>query len=432
MDIAYDHEREWVETGVGMPTAEGLAIDPLPGVTVSPTLKVPTAIRYASLHDVVDMLTVQHDLKYDVVVPSASLSYDEGVLVIADGAADVNDEGVSLRDVHLLPTHHFEGAMADKLGIPRAYIRHLRNRSGSDPVLRLLDSNVNTWLDEIPRNWFVRGYRTDDVNQVGVARAFLSDSYQVIDNLDVLMTTLDALNGSGISARVYSANLTETMMDVKIHAPEVRARASKFLEMYQNPFSGRTGEHGAGSDVVFAGFSLRNSETGGGAFALMPQVIVEICVNGYSITQDLMRKMHVGSVMEQGVVRWSEQGVVRWSEHTRATAIDLVHSQVIDATRTFMSQEYIDNQAAHLESLAGVVLERPIEALRQVTTQFKYSEEEQASILELFAVSGDHRATGIGQAVTAFAQNDNVSVARAQEIEDEAFDLIRVAAGLEG
>ena len=424
MDVDWGQGREWVETGVEVPPLERLDVDPLPGITVPATLTVPTAARNASLDDVVNMLTVQHDLKYDVVVPSQSLSYEDGVLVIKDGAAQVDDEGVMLRDAHLLPTHSFDGAIADKLKIPRMYMRHLRNLSGSNPVLRLLDSNVNTWLDEKKKNWFVRGYRTDDPNQVGVARAFLSDSYQVIDNLDVLMTTLDALNGSGVNARVHSANLTETMMDVKIHAPEVQAHASKFLETYQNPFSGRTGEHGAGSDVVFAGFSLRNSETGGGAFALMPQVIIEICVNGYSITQDLMRKVHIGSVMEQGVVRWSE--------HTRTTAIELVHSQVTDATRTFMSQEYIDNQAAHLESLAGVVLDRPVEALRQVTTQFKYSEEEQASILELFARGGDHRASGVGQAVTAYAQGDAVPAARAQAIEDEAFKLVRVAAGLSG
>ena len=35
MEMAWDNERKWVETGVGMLWAGGLNFDPLPGVTVS-------------------------------------------------------------------------------------------------------------------------------------------------------------------------------------------------------------------------------------------------------------------------------------------------------------------------------------------------------------------------------------------------------------
>jgi hypothetical protein len=381
---------------------------------VSAVLEVPTHARNATLNDVVDMLKVQHDVKYDVVVPSSKISYSDGLLRVNDGAAQIEDTGVSIRDALLQPTSGFDAAIATKLGVPTKYMRRLREEEDTE----LLDHNVNHWLESEQRNWFVRGYRTDDANQVGVARGFLSDQFQMIDNLEVLMTVLDGLNAGGIHAEVRSANLTDNIMDVKFSAPEVRAYADEFVKGYKNPFTGRTGDHGEGGGVIHAGFSLRNSETGHGAFTLMPQVIVELCINGYSVTEDLMRKVHVGSRMEQGEVAWSED--------TRHHYVELIRNQTKDAVTTFLSQDYIERKAQELDALDGPPLENPTKTIQRVASDMKWSDDEQEGILNLFMASGDTRAVGIVHATTAYAQVVESPV-RAQEFEDQALQLVRVA-----
>jgi hypothetical protein len=381
----------------------------LPGAPTA-VLEVPTHARNAELADVVDMLKVQHDLKYDIVVPSSRLAYDEGVLRVEEGATDISPEGVSLRDAFLMPTVGFDQAIATKLGIPIKYMRRLRER----PSPLLLDNNVNTWLGDEERNWFVRGYRTDDPNQTGVARGFLSDQYQTIDNLDVLMTVIDALNESGISATVQSANITDRIMDVKFDAPEVRAYAEDFVKGYRNPFTGQTGPHGEGRGVIHAGFSLRNSEIGHGAFTLMPQVVIEICINRASITEDLMRKVHVGSKMEQGEVQWSER--------THHHYIELIRNQTRDMVKAFLSQDYIERKAAELNAMDGPPLADPVRMIKRVASDMKWSEEEMHGIMNLFTAGGDTRAIGVMQATTAYAQVVP-SAERAMELEDQALDV---------
>ena len=85
--------------------------------------------------------------------------------------------------------------IADKLGIPAAYLRRMReSRPG------LYDANVNGWLDGTTGAFLVRCLRDQD-GGTGVARAWLSDSYKVIDNLDVLTAALDGIRAPGIRCR---------------------------------------------------------------------------------------------------------------------------------------------------------------------------------------------------------------------------------------
>jgi len=66
------------------------------------------------------------------------------------------------------------------LGIPAGYLRRMREQQPA-----LLDANINTWLSEAPqRRFLVRTLRGEDGGP-GIARAFLSDSYRIVDNLDV-------------------------------------------------------------------------------------------------------------------------------------------------------------------------------------------------------------------------------------------------------
>jgi hypothetical protein len=185
------------------------------------------------------------------------------------------------RDRHprgLRPTQLADTGIAEKLGIPNAYLRTLRSRH-----LDLYDANVNTWLADQPdRRFLVRGLRDHSGNS-GIARALLSDSYRFVDNLDVLMAVLDGFRTAGIPVDVTQCDLTERRMYVKIRSTAVAERAPELLSRYVSPFSGA---RGAENPTVFAGFVVSNSETGHGSFSLIPQITVQVCDNGMTITRD--------------------------------------------------------------------------------------------------------------------------------------------------
>ena len=54
------------------------------------------------------------------------------------------------------------------------------------------------------------------------------------------------------------------------------------LAGYRSPF---TGASGADNPVVFAGFVITNGETECGAFSPTPQLVVQVCRNGMTITR---------------------------------------------------------------------------------------------------------------------------------------------------
>jgi hypothetical protein len=83
------------------------------------------------------------------------------------------------------PTEVCDQGLADKLGIPGAYLRRL---CAEHPAL--YDANDNGWLERSGKRYLIRALRGDSGG--AVARAFLSDGYKIIDNLDVLMAALTA------------------------------------------------------------------------------------------------------------------------------------------------------------------------------------------------------------------------------------------------
>jgi hypothetical protein len=85
-----------------------------------------------------------------------------------------------------IPTEVCDQGLADKLGIPATYLRRTRQDRPD-----LYDANVNGWLDSDPRKFLIRCLRPSDGTSPGAARAFLSDGYKWIDNLDVLLAALD-------------------------------------------------------------------------------------------------------------------------------------------------------------------------------------------------------------------------------------------------
>lgn len=157
----------------------------------SDTSAAPLGARNATLGDLAALLRDQHAWKVDVVATASAIRAERGQLVIKGTAPVLGADGVTLTSGAYTPTGVCDQGVADKLGIPAAYLRRTREERPE-----LYDANVNGWFDGDERKFLVRCLRGD--GGTGVARAFLSDGYRFIDNLDVLMAVL---KGSGSPGR---------------------------------------------------------------------------------------------------------------------------------------------------------------------------------------------------------------------------------------
>lgn len=411
-----------------------------------------TETRNATLADMAQLLTSQHEAKLDAVVPAAAIRSVGGTLHI-DGMSFEAAAGLGTGVAgEYRPTAIMDGHIAGALKIPVAYLRRLRDERPD-----LYDANVNGWLhgdspfdpwngeprrlgdaSPDPRKFLVRTFMDTSGEGPGVGRALLSNGYKVIDNLDVLMATLDGIRSSGRQVDVVSADLTETRMTVRVACPDLTAAAPRLLAGYRSPVDGYgvdlarlarayspahlgwDASKGEQPPVVFAGFELTNSETGGGAFALTPRVVVAACKNGLKITRDIHRMVHLGARMDEGRIAWSEA--------TQANNLALVRSMTVDAVETFLSQEYLDSVVADVEAKAAVELAHPADAVAIVAKQMLYTEDVAASILDHFIRGGQTTAAGIINAVTSVAQT--LPADAAYELESSAMAALEVAANI--
>ncbi len=294
----------------------------LPGVALT--------ARHADLPDLVEILRGQHAAKLDVVAPARDVHAEGGLLVVR-GATEprLTVDGVTAGDVWLRPTALADAQIADKLTIPITYLRRLRERK-----LDLYDANVNTWLaDEPGRRFLARALVSDPAaggDGGGVLRALLSDSFKIVDNLDELMSALQGIRDAGAAVDITAADLTDARMYVKVRSREVAELAPELLRDYVSPF---TGNRGADNPLVFAGFVISNSEVGHGSFSIAPQLTVQVCDNGMTLTRHVLREVHLGGRLRDGVIAWRDD--------TQAAALELVIKQTRDAVTAFLDRDFL-------------------------------------------------------------------------------------------
>jgi hypothetical protein len=350
--------------------------------------------RNATLQDLSTMLQEQQARKVDVVAPASMIRSRSGLLQIEGVDPVITDDGVTTADGLYRPTLIADEGMADKLGIPLAYMRRLRNEH-----VDLLDANVNSWLARDDRKFLVRCFR--GVQDAGVARAFLSDRFAIMDNLDALLAALDGVREAGVDVDITGCDLTERRMTVRIECPQVWSLAPTLLAGYRSPFEVNDGPHsGYGGDepVVWAGLQISNSETGGGAFTVTPRVTIKVCRNGLTMTKDALRAVHLGGTLDTGTVQWSAE--------TQSRAVALVRSKTVDAVRSFLSPEYLSMKVRAIESEAGREV-KDIDHVKTITKGLSFTQEQTDDILGFFVKGGQMTYAGVANAATAYAQTVN-------------------------
>lgn len=409
-----------------------------------------TTARNATLEDLISVLKDQQARKHDIVVPATALRARNGSLVVKGAEPELTADGVTTVDGIYRPTQVCDEGLASKLGIPVRYLNRLRSEAPD-----LYDANVNGWLHgrtihraadtEViraadPRSFLLRCFRGDGYE--GVARALLSDSYRTMDNLDVLTAALDGIRRSGTEIEVHGCNLTDSRMYVDIAAPAVAALAPILLGGYRNPFDdpavdaqrarnqaadierwrGIAAREGMGytpgsEPVVFAGFRLSNSEVGGGAFSITPKLIVKICRNGLTVTQDAIRNVHLGGKLEEGIVEWSHA--------THRKALDLIAAKTADAVSTFLDANYLTRVLTRIEERAGKPITAASDVIRDVAKALRFTEAERDGVFDHFIRGGQITSGGVLNAVTSFSQTV-ADADRADELDSQALKVLDI------
>jgi hypothetical protein len=290
-----------------------------------------------------------------------------------------------------------------------AYLRRCRADAPE-----LYAANINTWLERSDASYLVRCMTSD--NGGGTARAFLSNSYKIVDNLDVLFSVLDGIRTAGVPVNVAHADLTDHGMYVQVVCEQIAVMAPELLAGYRSPWNGQSADD---LPVVFAGLKISNSEVGAGAATITPSLTVQVCSNGLTISRDALRTVHLGSRLDDGVITWSSQ--------TQAANLQLIRSKAADAVTSFLSIDYLQAKVDQMTRLAGKPIDRPERTIRHLGKKLGYSEDTQNSILSHFIRGGQLTAGGVMQAITSVAQGLGDADA-AHLMEGQALEALELAA----
>lgn len=389
-------------------------------------MSIELATRNAGLMDLRRLLLEQHARKIDVVSPASRIRSKDGNIVLTGNEPQLTEEGVTDVNGTYRPTEIFDEGIADKLSIPLSYVRRMReNRPDLYDLnvngllrgkARLVDGQQQWQYPADQRSFLIRAFRGDDGGE-GVARAFLSDRYAVMDNLDALTAALDGVRQAGLHVDVDGCDLTDRRMYVRLKAPEVQAFAPQLLKGYRSPFSGETG---ADNPTVFAGLVISNSETGGGAFQIVPRLIVQVCSNGMVIQKDAMRAVHLGGKLGDGVIKWRQD--------TEEKNLKLVTAKARDAVTTFLDVDYMKRVLDDMTEAAGHEIRRP-DDVKLVTKKLMFDQQQSDAVFAMFVKSGDTTAGGVMGAVTAAAQTMK-DADKAHEMESLSIKALELAAAL--
>lgn len=375
-------------------------------------------LKNLSLQEIVQALQTQNLLKQDFVIPSKYLRMDNTNLIVLNEEkldslskllleTGISTEEHDLQKIELAVLDCCHTQIGSRLDIPKKYYDKMLANTMAHHIL---DYNVTSWFNIKNENNFLLRTFIDKEKKTGIARAILSDRYNVLDNYDVMLATLDAIRESGINVQIESGDITDTKFYMRFICPDIEMDAPDILKNYRVPDGSK------GGNGIISGFVISNSETGNGKFSISPRAVVLACRNGMIFKNDAFQKTHLGSKME-------EYTTIDWSEETRQKNYELVCSQVKDAIKYYASEEYLGAKIHELVEKGNKELNHPIETIKNVSKHLSISEEKESSILNYFIKSGDTNAFGVTQALTYFAQH-NASPEERYEIETESVIIL--------
>ena len=273
------------------------------------------------------------------------------------------------------------------LTIPATYYDRMLNDHPD-----LLAKNVNTYFRREPSRRMLR-------TMFGDARAWLSDRYRRLDNLDILEAAMPVICDMP-GATFESCEITESRMYIKIINPRIETEVVP-------------------GDIVQAGVIISNSEVGLGSVTIQPLIFRLVCRNGMVIKDATIRKNHLGRIAtsdenyklfrDETLKADDHAFMMKVQDMVRAAADITKFNVVVDTMR----------QAAEVPMTAtdipGVV--------KLASRDYKLSDEENDGVLNHLIAGRDLSLYGLANAVTRFSQ-DVGDYDRATELEGIGYSVL--------
>lgn len=270
--------------------------------------------------------------------------------------------------------------IADRLSIPYKYYERMRQENP-----KLLDSNINSWLNAMPEK---RMLRTLD----GKLRAFLSARYRRLDNLELVdhvLPVIETMKGCEIA----SCDVTETHLYLKV--------INKAMKTEVVP-----------GDVVQAGFVISNSEIGLGALKVEPLVYRLVCKNGLISKDYAHKKYHTGRQVED-----TDNAYELYSDATLAADDAAYFMKVQDVVSAAVNEAKFMLTVNKMRMAMNIKTgDDPVQAVEVLGDRYILNKNERASILRHFYIGGDFSSYGLINAITRSSQ-DVADYNRATELE---------------
>jgi len=267
-------------------------------------------------------------------------------------------------------------------------------------------------------------------------RAWLSNSYRVIDNYDMAFTCLDEARKK--NAQVFEASLSDKRMRIKFTTQEVwdkiditqrsgpqggwYAGAIGNRELIGKTILGATirEELPGGPGTIHPVVTVLNSETGHGGFHVRLGILMGICFN-IATLETIVTRVHLGDRLEEGI----------FSPETISAESKAIMLKARDAVRAAFDQEKFAGIVAKAKAAQTDKIEAPAAAVDNVIEVCQINEEHKEALLTYFLRDYDSTRFGLAQAVSRRAQ-DLDDPDDAGELENIAGKIIRDPATILG
>ena len=339
----------------------------------------------SSLDSLIERVLAEDSRKQDLLADTRrmSVAVEEGevenhVLLSIDGE---NGSGTET----LGASAHALGQMATDLGIPKRYFDRMKVEAPE-----LFQRNVHHWMYETPNRRMIRAYRNEDAP--GTARAWLSDRYRRLDNIEIATKLLPEFDRLSEEVVFHNASIT----DERFYLRAVFPRLTEEVKV---------------GDAVQWGVQISNSEVGAATFSIDSFVLRLACINGMVVAK-VMSARHIGK---------------RLGEHLSDEAIQADDRAfwlaARDELRNAISVAQFEKVVATLrETTEGVAITAPIAATERLARTYELSDGEKEAVLTKLAGNGDFTRWGALNAITAAAQTVE-SFDRRVEMEEMGWDL---------
>ena len=280
--------------------------------------------------------------------------------------------------------------IGDYLNIPRKYYDRMLEKD-----VGLLTYNVNRWFQREPEQ---RMIRTMD----GHARAFLSNRYRRIDNLDIARVTLPII-GEMPEARYESCQLTPDYLYIKVVNPKLTAEVVP-------------------GDVVQAGVIISNSETGQGSVCVQPLVYRLVCSNGMIVNDAKTRRTHLGRInsTDDNFLIYSQETLAADDKAFILKLQDTVRAAIDEAKFARVVDKMRETRQAKLNTanIPNVV--------KMASASFGITESESEGVFQHLIQDADYTLFGLANAVTRYSQ-DVESYDRATKLEEIGYSVMTMS-----